>query len=86
MTGLLDQAEADRQRDGVRRVLRGEPVLSAPEAILHGLFADAGNVGDHRGGHPVRQVAERLDLGVRKVVALRLRHVREVADERAFHA
>ena len=87
MTGLLDQAETERDRYRVRRVLCGQLVARAPHLPLYGRLGDAALAGDHAVGQPVREVAERGQFQRCQVaLSLRLPGGLEVADEGAIHA
>ena len=87
MTPLLDHPGTYRYGDGVRCRLRGELVSQVFGLGLDRLVTDAAFVCDHAPRQSVRVEAKDHLLGFsERAHALRLRHLLEVARERAFHA
>ena len=87
MTPLLDHPGTYRYGDGVRCRLRGELVPQVFGLGLNRLIAYAALICDHAPRQSVRVEAKDHLLGFgERADALRLRHLVEVASERAFHA
>ena len=84
---LLDHSGAYGYGDGVRGRLRGELVPQILGLRLDRLVTDAALICDHAPRKSVRVEAKDHLLGFgERAHALRLRHLLEVALERAFHA